>query len=119
MRNRGQIVKDMSRHETRNHDTANSVDHNATTRVSSSEQPDPPSALTLDEVDNLPPDGGYGWVCVLACFLVNFATWGVVAVRVKAKLRSHWQDANYFVHSLTACIYQSTSPPIGTLAHHN
>ncbi len=27
-----------------------------------------------------PPDGGYGWVCVLACFCVNAFTWGVVAV---------------------------------------
>ena len=26
------------------------------------------------------PDGGYGWVCVLACFCVNAFTWGVVAV---------------------------------------
>ena len=27
-----------------------------------------------------PPDGGYGWVCVLACFCANAFTWGVVAV---------------------------------------
>ena len=27
-----------------------------------------------------PLDGGYGWVCVLACFCVNAFTWGVVAV---------------------------------------
>ncbi|KAG9252698.1 major facilitator superfamily protein [Emericellopsis atlantica] len=26
-----------------------------------------------------PPDGGYGWVCVLAQFLVNGFTWGVAA----------------------------------------
>jgi hypothetical protein len=28
----------------------------------------------------LPPDGGYGWVCVAACFNINCFTWGVVAV---------------------------------------
>jgi MFS family permease len=28
-----------------------------------------------------PPDGGYGWVCVTACFTINCFTWGVVAVR--------------------------------------
>lgn len=26
-----------------------------------------------------PPDGGYGWVCVLACFGINGFTWGIVA----------------------------------------
>ncbi|KFY03568.1 hypothetical protein V490_00131 [Pseudogymnoascus sp. VKM F-3557] len=28
-----------------------------------------------------PPDGGYGWICVAACFNINCFTWGVVAVR--------------------------------------
>lgn len=28
-----------------------------------------------------PPDGGYGWVCVLSCFLINAFSWGVVSVR--------------------------------------
>lgn len=27
-----------------------------------------------------PPDGGYGWVCVIACLLVNMFSWGVVSV---------------------------------------
>ncbi|MCJ1469948.1 hypothetical protein MMC07_008593 [Pseudocyphellaria aurata] len=26
-----------------------------------------------------PPDGGYGWVCVAACFAINCFTWGVVS----------------------------------------
>lgn len=30
--------------------------------------------------DDAPPDGGYGWVCVAACFTINCFTWGVVAV---------------------------------------
>lgn len=30
---------------------------------------------------DVPPDGGYGWVCVLAQFLVNAFSWGVAAVR--------------------------------------
>lgn len=28
-----------------------------------------------------PPDGGYGWICLAACFSINCFTWGVVAVR--------------------------------------
>ena len=40
---------------------------------------DCPSPPTLHASDNI-PDGGYGWVCVAACFSVNCFTWGVVAV---------------------------------------
>jgi len=44
------------------------------------------SSIQKDEERNLPqqsddiPDGGYGWVCVGACFSINCFTWGVVAV---------------------------------------
>ncbi|KAI4100635.1 MAG: hypothetical protein L6R37_005347 [Teloschistes peruensis] len=48
----------------------------------------PPSATT-NEFDNVgdddssredtPPDGGYGWICVAACFTINCFTWGTVA----------------------------------------
>lgn len=27
-----------------------------------------------------PPDGGYGWVCVLSVFIINGFSWGVLAV---------------------------------------
>jgi len=32
------------------------------------------------QADDLPPDGGYGWVCVAACFTINCFTWGTVSV---------------------------------------
>lgn len=48
-----------------------------------------PSA-TINQFDNeggdgstreeAPPDGGYGWVCVAACFTINCFTWGTVSV---------------------------------------
>lgn len=31
---------------------------------------------------DVPPDGGYGWICVIAVFLVNAHTWGVNSVFV-------------------------------------
>jgi hypothetical protein len=30
---------------------------------------------------DVPPDGGYGWVCVACVFLINAHTWGVNSVR--------------------------------------
>lgn len=33
-----------------------------------------------DDVLLPPPDGGYGWVIVGSCFILNAFTWGVTAV---------------------------------------
>ncbi|KAG0649572.1 putative transporter ESBP6, partial [Hyphodiscus hymeniophilus] len=30
-----------------------------------------------DKQGDVPPDGGYGWVCTACCFLINAHTWGV------------------------------------------
>ncbi|KAI0450505.1 MFS transporter, MCP family, solute carrier family 16, member 6 [Xylaria acuta] len=39
-----------------------------------------PQSMRQDSVASLlTPDGGYGWVCVLAQFLINGFTWGVAA----------------------------------------
>ncbi|TKA66856.1 hypothetical protein B0A55_10001 [Friedmanniomyces simplex] len=38
-----------------------------------------PLPFDSEEPNATPPDGGYGWLCVAACFLINFATWGAVA----------------------------------------
>jgi hypothetical protein len=47
--------------------------------------PSPSSAHLSD-----PPDGGYGWVCVVAVFFINGFTWGIVAVSLP-----HFQPAQY------------------------
>jgi hypothetical protein len=31
-----------------------------------------------------PPDGGYGWVCVVCVFLINAHTWGVNSVSLSS-----------------------------------
>ena len=117
-RSRGQTANNMLPHVSGSHDTADSVDNQA--NLSRNEQPGrPASALALNDSDNAPPDGGYGWVCVLACFLVNFATWGVVAVRLYSNRRGRSSYSNYFEYSLMASIYQNTSTRIGILAHQN
>jgi hypothetical protein len=43
-----------------------------------------PATTTLCDIneahdDENPPDGGYGWVCVAACFTLNCFTWGAVS----------------------------------------
>ncbi|RYC64466.1 hypothetical protein CHU98_g1744 [Xylaria longipes] len=48
--------------------------------ASSTLSPTPPQDAQQDDVAPLlTPDGGYGWVCVLAQFLINGFTWGVAA----------------------------------------
>lgn len=32
------------------------------------------------EAEDVPPDGGYGWVCTVCVFLINANTWGVNSV---------------------------------------
>ena len=33
--------------------------------------------------EDVPPDGGYGWICTVCFFLINAHTWGVNSVRFK------------------------------------
>jgi hypothetical protein len=32
------------------------------------------------DIEDVPPNGGYGWVCTLCVFLINAHTWGVNSV---------------------------------------
>lgn len=47
----------------------------------SATDPEAPAALE-DKPADIPPDGGYGWVCVGCVFLINAHTWGVNSVSV-------------------------------------
>ena len=35
-----------------------------------------PSPVHSRDREYVPPDGGYGWVCVMCVFLINAHTWG-------------------------------------------
>lgn len=41
----------------------------------------PTNLINLTHVQDIPPDGGYGWVCTACVFLVNAHTWGINSVR--------------------------------------
>ena len=36
-----------------------------------------PATVSDEKVEDLPPDGGYGWVCVACNFFINGHTWGI------------------------------------------
>ncbi len=49
-----------------------------------SDAPEEPRQADVEEPNieapDIPPDGGYGWVCVACVFLINGHTWGVNSV---------------------------------------
>ena len=44
------------------------------------------SGTNGDQIDEAPPEGGYGWVVCGAVSLINGFTWGVAAVRLYTNL---------------------------------
>lgn len=53
---------------------------------------------------DVPPDGGYGWVCVACCSTVNAMTWGVNSVRNSVLWSCGWIGrirVDIFLDSLT------------------
>ena len=51
--------------------------------------PPGPAAHTKDQ-EYVPPNGGYGWVCVVCVFLINAHTWGINFVSW-ASFRHLWE----------------------------
>lgn len=45
---------------------------------------DDPERIEDSKPVDIPPDGGYGWVCVACVFLINGHTWGVNSVSEEA-----------------------------------
>lgn len=65
---------------------------------------------------DLPPDGGYGWVCVACVFWINAHTWGINSVRCKSPHVSHFltnqhmQSYGVFLsHYLSHDVFPNTS----------
>lgn len=76
------------------------------------------SSATMNEFDNVgdddsrreegPPDGGYGWICVAACFTINCFTWGTVSVGLRGQKSSRQGHSGAFILCL-ASVYDDYS----------
>ena len=40
----------------------------------------PPEPHNVADIEDVPPNGGYGWVCTACVFSINAHTWGVNSV---------------------------------------
>ncbi|KAJ9658974.1 hypothetical protein H2198_003403 [Neophaeococcomyces mojaviensis] len=68
----------------------------------------PPSSSTIDHEDvensptptkeaDVPPNGGYGWVCIACCFWINACTWGINSTY--GVFLAYYLSHNYFPHT--------------------
>lgn len=96
----------MSRHEMDSADTLELSD--ATTTECIGPRRSSVSVVNLDDQpphdavsrEDVPPNGGYGWVCTACVFLMNAHTWGLNSVSNKYSLLKHksysrWVCINY------------------------
>lgn len=58
-----------------------------------------------------PPDGGYGWVCVGACFIINAFSWGLTTVSgpsiVRPKILTKTSSLTAFTFPFTSTMILS------------
>jgi hypothetical protein len=72
-----------------------------------------PSRSTELLVD-IPPNGGYGWVCVAACFFINAHTWGMNSVSglPQQEMVQHSYLTLILTHSHSVFFWRTISPTI-------
>ena len=53
-----------------------------------------PISVADEKVEDLPPDGGYGWIVVACCFFINGHTWGINSTY--GVFLGYYLSTNYF-----------------------
>ena len=74
------------------------------------------SPSKADELADVPPDGGYGWVCVGCSFMINAHSWGLNSVGSQSVQPWPIPDLTHRFHSPTASFSHITWRPIRFLA---
>lgn len=65
-------------------------------------------AVNVVSREDVPPDGGYGWICAACVFFINAHTWGVNSVSTR---RCDEIDINCHRHGLFSCRITSKIRP--------
>ncbi|RMJ16592.1 hypothetical protein CDV36_003715 [Fusarium kuroshium] len=57
--------------------------------MSNINEPSTDNMANVAMIEPIPPNGGYGWVCAFAVFLINSHTWGInAASSLKSKIKA-------------------------------
>lgn len=70
-------------------------------KSSDTEQPKAEEPVPEVKADYVPPNGGYGWVCVGSAFGINANTWGINSVRSLPMIESPYFELTVNVDSRT------------------
>ena len=53
------------------------------------------------DAEDISPNGGYGWICVVACFMLNASAWGINSVSDRVQVLLGLDACPRFAVSLT------------------
>jgi hypothetical protein len=61
-------------------DESNSIEQIDDAGINIQDEAQEKAILPNTDATWIPPDGGYGWVCVATCWFINAHTWGINSV---------------------------------------
>jgi hypothetical protein len=64
------------------HHISNSGEQHTTRSCVAEAEPEQTVSALSEKIEDIPPDGGYGWVCTGCNFFINAHTWGINSVSI-------------------------------------
>jgi hypothetical protein len=62
------------------HHLSTREEQNTLSNSAAKADPEQSAGAMPEKTDDVPPDGGYGWVCTACNFFINAHTWGINSV---------------------------------------